>query len=204
MEDKKDKRCQPDESNRPEFAKPKTSYRKLYCYQKGVAIYDLTYLFLKDHISTKDRTHDQMLQSARSGKTNIVEGRTDATVSLQMEINLYGVSIGSLEELLNDYEDYMRTHNIPFWDYKNPRFGRMKDFCAKNNLTEIYTPLYSKLNDEEFCNMMLTLIHQNLSMTRKLQEYAKEDFLKLGGIKEQMYQARVKYRDMQNKNTRKP
>ena len=72
---------------KPEFAKPKTTYRKLFCYQKGVAIYDLTKLFLKDHIPTRDRTNDQMLQSARSGKSNIVEGRTDAAVSLEMEIN---------------------------------------------------------------------------------------------------------------------
>ena len=184
---------------KPEFAKPKTSYRKLHCYHKGVAIYDLTKLFLKDHIPTRDRTNDQMLQSARSGKSNIVEGRTDAAVSLEMEIKLYGVAIGSLEELLNDYEDYLRTNNLPIWNSEHPRYDRMKKFCAKNNDTSIYTPLYRKLNDEEFCNMMLTLIHQNISMLKKLFELVKQDFLNLGGIKEQMFKSRVEYRDQQKR-----
>ena len=182
-----------------EFAKPKTSYRKLHCYHKGVAIFDLTKLFLNDHVPTRDRTNDQMLQSARSGRSNIVEGRTDAAVSLKMEINLYGCAIGSLEELLNDYEDYLRTHRLPIWDKNHPRFEKLRDFCAKNNSTDVYTPLYKKLNDEEFCNMMLTLIHQNLTMTRKLFNLVKDDFLKLGGISEQMYRARVNYRNDQNR-----
>lgn len=116
-----------------------------------------------------------------------------------MEINLYGTAIGSLEELLNDYEDYMRVHNIPFWNQDHPRFHKMRDFCAKNNNTEIYKPLYHKLNDEEFCNMMLTLIHQNLRMTRSLFELVKGDFLKYGGIKEQMFKARFQYRDQQSR-----
>lgn len=180
---------------KPEFAKPKTTYRKLYCYHKGVAIYDLTKLFLKDHIPTRDRTNDQMLQSARSGKSNIVEGRTDAAVSLEMEIKLYGVAIGSLEELLNDYEDYLRTHNLQIWDKNHSRYEKLRKFCADNNNTEVYVSLYKKLNEEEFCNMMLTLIHQNLSMLRKLFSLVKDDFLRLGGIKEQMYRARIEYRN---------
>ena len=65
----------------PDFAKPKTTYRKLYAFQKAEAIYDLTYLFLEGHIAKTDRTHDQMLQAARSGKQNIAEGRSDAAVS---------------------------------------------------------------------------------------------------------------------------
>lgn len=182
-----------------EFAKPKSSYRKLYCYQKGVAIYDLTKLFLKDHIPVKDRTNDQMLQAARSGKSNIVEGRTDATVSLEMEIKLYGVAIGSLEELLNDYEDFMRVNNLPVWDKNHPRYKKLRETCAKNNSTEFYIPLYRKLNDEEFCNMMLTLINQNLVMTKKLLGLVKEDFLKTGGIKEQMLKARTVFRKQKPK-----
>lgn len=93
----------------PRFAQPKTSYRNLRVFQKAEAIYDLTYYFLEKHISKSDRTHDQMLQAARSGKQNIVEGRADAASSAEMEIKLYGVAQGSLHELLNDYEDFMRT-----------------------------------------------------------------------------------------------
>lgn len=96
-----------------DFARPKTSYRKLYSFQKSEALYDLTYYFLQGHIDKRDRTHDQMLQAARSGKQNIVEGRSDAASSAEMEIKLYGVARGSLHELLNDYLDYMRTRRIP-------------------------------------------------------------------------------------------
>lgn len=83
----------------PDFCRPKTSYRNLHVFQKAQAIYDLTYFFLQGHISKSDRTNDQMLQAARSGKQNIVEGRSDAASSAEMEIRLYGVARGSLHEL---------------------------------------------------------------------------------------------------------
>lgn len=105
----------------PDFARPKTSYRSLYSFQKAEAIYDLTYYFLHKHIAKSDRTYDQMLQAARSGKQNIVEGRVDAATSAEMEIKLYGVARGSLHELLNDYLDFMRTRNISKWDFHHPR-----------------------------------------------------------------------------------
>lgn len=176
------------------FAHPKTSYRKLHVFQKSEAIYDLTYHFLKTHIAKTDRTHDQMLQAARSGKQNIVEGRADSQSSAEMEIKLYGVAQGSLHELLNDYEDFMRTRNILFWNNNHPRYIRLREVCAQNNDTNFYMALAPKLNDEEFCNLMLTLLHQTISMLGKLIELAKQDFLQNGGIKEQMYKARIEYR----------
>lgn len=118
--------------NPNDFARPKTSYRNLYVFQKSEAIYDLTYFFLTGHISKTDRTHDQMLQAARSGKQNIVEGRSDAAASAEMEIKLYGVARGSLHELLNDYLDYMRTRSIAIWDAQNPRFARLLSVCRTN------------------------------------------------------------------------
>lgn len=75
---------------KPDFARPKTSYRKLYVFCKAEAIYDLTYYFLQGHIAKGDRTYDQMLQAARSGKQNIVEGRSDAASSAEIEIKLVG------------------------------------------------------------------------------------------------------------------
>lgn len=78
--------------NPDDFAKSKTSYRKLFVFQKSEAIYDLTYHFLQGHIAKSDRTYDQMLQAARSGKQNIVEGRSDSASSAEMEIKLFGVA----------------------------------------------------------------------------------------------------------------
>lgn len=180
--------------SQPQFANSKTSYRKLNVYLKAEAIYDLTYLFLKRYIAKSDRTHDQMLQAARSGKQNIVEGRSDASISAEMEIRLFGVARGSLHELLNDYEDFMRTRNIPKWDLNHPRFKRLRDTCAKHNDSAFYRNLFPMLNDEEVCNLMITLLRQELRMLDKFIELIKEDFLTNGGIKEQMYKARIEAR----------
>lgn len=177
-----------------DFARPKTSYRKLYVFQKSEAIYDLTYHFLQNRIAKSDRTYDQMLQAARSGKQNIVEGRSDAASSAEMEIKLFGVARGSLHELLNDYEDYMRTRNVAIWKADNPRYGRLLDFCRSHNATEEYTALIGRMDDEAYCNLMLTLIHQTVSMIDKMIDKVKEDFIRNGGIKEQMFQARINYR----------
>lgn len=177
-----------------DFARSKTSYRKLFVFQKAEAIYDLTYIFLQENIKKSDCTYDQMLQAARSGKQNIVEGRSDAAASAEMEIKLYGVARGSLHELLNDYLDYMRTREIPIWDFQHPRFKALRDTCLKNNETAYYRALAPKMNNEEICNLLVTLIYQTISMLDKMIELVKEDFLKNGGIKEQMHRARVAYR----------
>lgn len=183
------------ENHSTDFARPKTSYRKLYVFQKAEAIYDLTYFFLKGHIKQSDRTFDQMLQAARSGKQNIVEGRSDAATSAEIEIKLYGVARGSLHELLNDYLDYMRTRDIPQWDSDHHRIKSLRQVCREHNESNYYMPLAPRLNDEELTNMIVTLIYQAISMLNKMIELVKADFLKKGGIKEQMHRARIKYRN---------
>lgn len=180
-----------------DFARSKTSYRNLYAFQKAEAVYDLTYLFLQKHIAKNDRTYDQMLQAARSGKQNIVEGRSDAGASAEMEIKLYGVARGSLHELLNDYLDFMRTRQIPIWGIKHPRQFKLRQLCLKENNTAYYTGLAKRLTDEELCNLIVTLIYQVIAMLNKLIELVKQDFLENGGIKEQMFRARLEYRNKQ-------
>ena len=179
------------------FARSKSSYRRLFVFQKAEAIYDLTYFFLQPRIPKSDRTYDQMLQAARSGKQNIVEGRSDAASSAEMEIKLFCVARGSLHELLNDYEDYMRTRKISVWTASNERYRRLSEVCRTHNDTTYYTSLVNLMDDEEYCNLMLTLIHQTIRMLDKMIDKVKEDFLRNGGLKEQMYRARVNYR---NKN----
>lgn len=178
-----------------DFARPKTSYRKLHVFSKAEAIYDLTYNFLQTHIPKTDRTYDQMLQAARSGKQNIVEGRSDAASSAEIEIKLFGVARGSLHELLNDYEDYMRTRRLSIWNQSHPRFANLRKTCRDHNETVFFTSLADRLTDEEFCNMMLTIINQAISMLNKMIDLIKADFLKNGGIKEQMYHARLHVRN---------
>lgn len=181
----------------PEFARKKSSYRNLYAFRKSEAIYDLTYFFLQGHIAKSDRTYDQMLQAARSDKQNIVEGRSDAATSAEMEIKLYGVARGSLHELLNDYLDYMRTRKIEIWPLRHPRMSRLSALCRRENDTVFYMGLAPRLSDEELCNLIVTLIYQTLAMLDKLIELVKGDFMKNEGIKEQMYKARTAYRNNQ-------
>ncbi len=182
-------------SSKADFAQPKTSYRKLYAFQKAEAIYDLTYFFLSGHIAKSDRTHDQMLQAARSGKQNIAEGRADAASSAEMEIRLYGVARGSLHELLNDYLDFMRTRRIAIWERQNPRLAKLQQVCKTRNDTAYYSELAPRLNDEELCNLIITLIYQTISMIGKIIDLVKQDFLSKGGIKEQMFRARIAFRN---------
>ena len=90
-------------------------YRNLIAYRKAVVIYDLTYHFCERFISIGDRTKDQMIQAARSGKQNIVEGKAASLTSAETHLNLLGVARSSFQELLEDYIDYLRTRNLRIW-----------------------------------------------------------------------------------------
>src|SRR3954470_24685233 len=96
----------------PGFTPPHGNYRDLLSYQKAEVIYDLTFRFCQRFLTKGDRTIDQMVQAARSGKQNIVEGSKAAGTSKEMEIKLTNVARASLEELLNDYQDFLRVRNL--------------------------------------------------------------------------------------------
>ena len=91
-------------------------YAQLLSYQKSEIVYDATVCFCRRFLSKRDRTYDQMVQAARSGKQNIIEGSQAAGTSKEMEIKLTNVARASLEELLADYLDYLRTHDGALWD----------------------------------------------------------------------------------------
>src|SRR5205807_7182870 len=103
----------PDE---PAFIPPHGNYQELLSYQKAEVVYDLTYRFYQRFLSRGDRTIDQMVQAARSGKQNIVEGSKASGTSKEMEIKLTNVARASLEELLVDYRDFLRVRDLPLWD----------------------------------------------------------------------------------------
>lgn len=142
-----------------------------------------------------------MVQAARSGKQNIIEGREAATTSRETEIKLFNVSKASLHELLGDFEDYLRTRHLELWGPGHPRFKALVETCRAHNDTDYYCAIEPKLNAEEFCNLAITLIHQTDCMLRKLGGYFKEDFLKEGGIREQMSRARYAARSHNSPNS---
>ena len=99
---------------------PHGGYRKLKSFQVAQLVYDLTVRFCDRYISIKSRTHDQMVQAARSGVQNIAEGSQASSTSKKFEIKLTNVARASLEELKLDYEDFLRQRNLIQWDRENP------------------------------------------------------------------------------------
>lgn len=170
-------------------------WNELYFYRKSDAIYQLTVEFCKRFLPAYgDRIVDQMVQAARSGKQNIVEGSEDGQTSSEMEIKLLNVARGSLQELRLDYQDYLNTHHLPMWPADSERQQRLREFCHSHNDYSDYAPFVVKMSDEEMANLLLTLCHQTDKMMCSYIEKLEHRFVTEGGIKERMYAARTGYR----------
>jgi len=177
------------------FLSQRGNYKNLIVYQKSVMIYDITYYFAHHFLSKSDRTIDQMIQAARSGKQNIAEGNQAAATSLETEIKLTNVAKASLEELLIDYTDYLRVHNKTIWTDTHPRYEKTRNYAASKEIYTQYTPLLYKCTDEELANLCITLIYQTTTLLLHLLKKQESNFLKQGGIRERMYQARKKIKN---------
>ena len=170
-------------------------WKDLYFYRKSDAIYQLTVAFCGRFLPAHgDRTVDQMVQAARSGKQNIVEGSEDGQTSSEMELKLLNVARGSLQELRADYQDYLNTHHLNLWAADSPRQRQLRDFCHAHNDYSDYAPLVERMSDEEMANLLLTLCHQTDRMMCSYISKLEERFVKEGGIKERMHAARTGYR----------
>ena len=174
-------------------------YRNLHLYQKSDVLVVLTDRFCKRFLPPYgDRTVDQMVQAARSGKQNIVEGSEDGQTSSEMEIKLLNVARGSLQELRSDYHDYLNTHHLQLWPKDSERQQRLRDFCHAHNDFKDYEPFVGKMDAEEMCNLLITLCHQTDKMMCAYIERLEQRFITEGGIKERMYAARTGYRQEQD------
>lgn len=176
----------------------------LYFYQKTEVAYVLTFHFVKRFLPAKgDRTVDQMLQAARSGKQNIIEGLADGITSTEMQLKLLNIARSSLKELRADYEDYLQTRHLTVWNTQHPRYDEMLQFCRNHNLVADYEPFFSKWNDEELCNIALTLLHMTDRMMKTYLTALDKQFVTQGGIKERMYAARTGYRKGQEEELKR-
>lgn len=174
---------------------PRTgNYRKLFTYQKAEAIYDITYYFCKNYLRWGDRTVDQMVQAARSGKQNIVEGSAASATSKETEIKLVNVAKASLQELLVDYEDFLRTRNHRQWENNSAELLKMRELGRKHNDTAFYMELVKVRPPETIANMAICLIKQTDYMLFRQLESLSEDFLKNGGMRERMTRMRLERR----------
>ena len=139
-----------------------------------------------------------MVQAARSGRQNIAEGSAAAATSAETEIKLVNVARASLQELLLDYEDYLRVNNLTKWDLNSEKATRTRRVCSEHNDWTFYVEAIKQRSAETTANIAITLIHQTDVFLRKLLERLQDDFIKNGGIKEQMYRARTNFREKQS------
>ena len=176
-----------------------TNWEKLYFYQKTVVLYQMTYIFCQRFLPKYgDRTVDQMVQAARSGKQNIVEGCADGVTSTEMELKLLNVARASIKELKEDYLDYIRSRGLTLWNAKHPRYNGLLSFCRTHNALEDYEPFFDKWTDEELANCANTLCHMVDRMLTTHLAKKEADFTENGGIRERMTAARLGRRQTQN------
>ena len=176
-----------------------TNWKDLWFYRKSEVLYQLTFAFTRRFFPAHgDRTVDQMVQAARSGKQNIVEGSADGVTSTEMELKLLNVARASLQELQEDYADYLKAHQLTQWNADHPRYNAMLLFCRENNDTEAYLPYFDRWSDEEMANAAITLCRMTDKMLTTYIEKKDKEFVTQGGIRERMTAARLGYRTDQH------
>ena len=181
-----------------QILKRQMPWRDAYYYQKTEVLYQMTFVFCKRFLPAHgDRTVDQMVQAARSGKQNIVEGTEDGETSIEMYVKLMNVARSSLQELREDYRDYLLSRQLSIWDESHDRYKDMQEFCKTHNKVKDYQPYFEKWSDEEMANTALTLCYQTDAMLHKNLLRMEKEFVEQGGIKERMHAARTGYRQAQ-------
>ena len=184
--------------NSPGFIQPHGGYENLMSFQMSRIVYDGTVCFCERFLKKSDRTHDQMVQAARSGKQNILEGCQASGTSKETEIKLINVARASLEELLEDYRDFLRVRDAQLWqkDSKEALFVR-KLATQKNRSYESYRTYFETRPPEVAANILICLIHQtNYLLDQQLRQLEKA-FLQEGGLRERMTRARLTERARQ-------
>ena len=175
-----------------ELLPPRGDYHTLKSFQKAEVVYDISFRFAELFLAKGDRTRDQMVQAARSGKKNILEGSKAGTTSKEMEIKLTNVARASLEELLDDYEDYLRARDFPQWD-KNSREALYVRRLGRQipQTYELYREFVETRPGHVVANIALCLVHQaNYLIDRQLKRLER-DFLEQGGLRERMTRLRL-------------
>lgn len=180
------------------FIPPHGGYRHLITYQKAEIIYDGTIYFTKRFFGKYDRTIDQMVQAARSGKQNIAEASMASATSKETEIKLTNVARASLEELKIDYEDFLRTHKLELWDMDHRLMQRFRVINRTPNATYSTYQKAIENPDPAICANTLICLINVVSYLLNLQIRSLEKtFLNEGGLRERMTRARI---DKRNSN----
>lgn len=174
------------------FIPPHGGYEDLLSFQKARIVYDGTVRFCARLLGKRDRTYDQMVQAARSGKQNILEASQASGTSKETEIKLSNVARASLEELLEDYRDFLRVRGAALWakDSKEALFVR-KLGAKKDGSYETYRTYIESRLPEVVANILICVIHQtNYLLDQQLRQLEKA-FVQEGGLRERMTRARL-------------
>ena len=172
-------------------------YQKLLSYRKAEIVYDATVYFCARFLEKRDRTYDQMIQAARSGKQNIVEGSMASATSKETEIKLTNVARASLEELLTDYRDFLRLRHLEEWPKDHPYVQRLRQL---NRLPDATYETFRKgieNPDPAICtNVIIGLIKVTSFLLHRQIRQLEQAFVEEGGLRERMTRARLAHRSI--------
>jgi len=171
-------------------------YRNLITYQKSEVIYDGTVYFTNRFFKKYDRTIDQMVQAARSGKQNIAEASMASATSKETEIKLTNVARASLEELLIDYEDFLRTNKLKLWEKDHKLTMRFRELNKTPNANyQTYIKAIENPEPEICANAMICLIKIVTYLLSQQIKSLEKAFINEGGLRERMTKARIEKRN---------
>ncbi len=182
--------------------RPHGGYRRLRSFQVTEIIYDGTVAFCQRFVDKRSRTHDQMVQAARSGRQNIAEGSRASATSSQTELRLVNVARASLDELLLDYEDFLRQRGLAAWGKDDPQALKVRAVGKSDTPTvDTYAPWLRHADPAVMANTLICLIHQaNYLLDRQIHGLERQ-FVEGGGYSERLAAARLEERRRQ-KETR--
>ena len=189
-----------DNSDDPRLIPPHGGYENLIAFQMAEIVFDGTIRFCDRFISLRSRTHDQMVQASRSGKQNIAEGSQVSGTSKKMELKLVGVARASLEELLKDYNDFIRTKKLFLWDKDHRNAKKIRSLCYSTNRSYMtYKRYIEECSPEIAANTLICLINQANYLLDQLLRALEKDILKNGGFTERLYRIRSEIRNSKKK-----
>jgi four helix bundle suffix protein len=182
--------------HQPGFLPSHGNYQELLSFQKAEVVYDITFRFCYKFLAKGDRTIDQMIQSARSGKKNILEGSKASITSKETELKLTNVARASLQELLDDYRDFLRARDLHMWDKDSKEAKYVRKSGRKPRQTyEDYRQFCETRPPEIVANIALCLVHQTNYLLDQQIRRLEQDFIKEGGLRERMTRVRLQYRN---------
>lgn len=183
------------------FIPPHGGYAELLSYKKSRIVYDGTMRFCERFLNKRDRTVDQMIQAARSGKQNILEGSQASGTSKETEIKLMNVARASLEELLEGYRDFLRIRQHPLWDKNSREALFVRRIGANRDATyESYRTYIDSRSAPVVANILICLIHQTNYLLDQQIRALEKAFLAEGGLRERMTRARLEARKKNQRN----